>query len=69
MNGRKRRGSEPGNRGGRRRAHRSDASAQLKAVRTGVGAALQTDLSDVLREPLPEEMVELLTQLRQPPED
>jgi hypothetical protein len=43
-------------------AHRPDPDSQLNAVRTGVGAALQLDFGDVLREPLPEEMAKLLRQ-------
>ena len=43
-------------------AHRADAS-NLRAVRSGLGAALRTNCSDVLREPIPEEMAELLRQL------
>jgi hypothetical protein len=34
--------------------------ADLKAVRTGLGAALRTLHSDVLREEVPERMAELL---------
>ena len=41
------------------------ASAGLKAVRTGIGAALRTLHSDVLRKELPERMAELLRQLDQ----
>jgi hypothetical protein len=47
-------------------AGRSNAGADLKAVRTGIGAAPQTLLSDVLREPIPDRMAELLKQLDQP---
>jgi hypothetical protein len=45
---------------------RPNASAALKAVRTGIGTALRTLLSDVLNEPIPDEMAELLKQLDQP---
>jgi hypothetical protein len=44
------------------------APADLKAVRTGIGAALRTLHSDVLHEPLPDRIAELLRQLDQPPE-
>ena len=37
----------------------------LKAVRTGIGAALRTLHSDALREEVPERMAELLRQLDQ----
>jgi hypothetical protein len=37
----------------------------LKAVRTGVGAALRTLHSDVLREEVPDRIAELLRQLDQ----
>jgi hypothetical protein len=47
-------------------AHRVEATADLKAVRTGIGTALRTLLSDVLREPVPDRMGELLRQLDQP---
>jgi hypothetical protein len=47
-------------------APRSPASADLKAVRTGIGTELRTLFSDVLREPIPEKMAELLMQLDQP---
>jgi hypothetical protein len=39
--------------------------ADLMAVRTGIGAALRTLLSDVLREDIPDRMAELLSQLDQ----
>jgi hypothetical protein len=38
----------------------------LKAVRTGIGAAVQVLYSDVLREQVPDRIAELLTQLDQP---
>jgi hypothetical protein len=39
--------------------------ADLRAVRTGIGAALRTLYSDVLREEIPDRMAELLLQLNQ----
>ena len=42
-----------------------DLEADLKAVRTGLGAALRTLHSDVLREEVPERMAELLRQFDQ----
>jgi anti-sigma factor NepR-like protein len=48
-------------------APRFSSSADLKAVRTGIGAELRTLFSDVLREPIPDRMTELLKQLDQPP--
>jgi Anti-sigma factor NepR len=39
--------------------------ADLRAVRTGIGAALRTLYSDVLREDIPDRMAELLLQLDQ----
>ena len=41
------------------------APADLKAVRMGIGAALRTLYSDVLREEIPDRMAELLLQLDQ----
>ena len=41
------------------------ASAGLKAVRTGIGAALRTLHSDVLREEVPDRIAELLKRLDQ----
>ena len=41
------------------------ARADLKAVRTGIGAALRTFHSDVLREEAPDRMAELLKELEQ----
>ncbi len=38
----------------------------LKAVRTGIGAAVQALYSDVLREEVPDRIAKLLTQLDQP---
>ncbi len=40
----------------------------FEAVRTAIGAALRTHYSEVLREPIPDRMAELLKQLDQPPE-
>jgi Anti-sigma factor NepR len=40
-------------------------AANLKAVRTGIGLALRTLHSEVLREEVPERMAELLTQFDQ----
>ncbi len=39
--------------------------ADLRAVRTGIGAALRTLYSDVLREKIPDRIAELLRQLDQ----
>jgi hypothetical protein len=39
------------------------ASADIRAVRTGIGAELRKLYSDVLREEMPEKMAELLKQL------
>ncbi len=47
---------------------RPDAELKMAAVRTGIGATLRADYSDALREPLTEEMAELLKRLDQPPE-
>ncbi len=47
---------------------RPDAELKMAAVRTGIGAALRAGYSDALREPLTEEIVELLKRLDQPPE-
>ena len=44
---------------------RHGTRADLKAVRTGVGAALRTLHSDVLREEVPDRIAELLRQLDQ----
>ena len=40
----------------------------MKAVLTAIGAELRRLHSDVLREPIPDRMAELLRQLNQPPE-
>ena len=39
--------------------------ADLRAVRTGIGAALRTLYSDILREKIPDRIAELLGQLDQ----
>ncbi len=44
------------------------ARADLKAVRTGIGAALRTFHSDVLREEAPDRIAELSRQLDRPTE-
>jgi hypothetical protein len=44
---------------------RPDAGFDLKAVRTGISAALRTLHSDVSREDVPERMAELLRRLDQ----
>jgi hypothetical protein len=44
---------------------RPNAGFDLKAVRTGIGAALRTLYSDVLREEVPDRMAELSRQLDQ----
>jgi hypothetical protein len=50
-----------------RLATRPNAGFDLKAARTGIGAALKTLHSEVLREEVPDRMVELLTQLENQP--
>lgn len=42
---------------------RPGVSSQFVAVRTAIGNELRTQLADILREPLPDGMVELLRQL------
>jgi Anti-sigma factor NepR len=42
-----------------------DADFDLKVVRTGIGAALRTLHSDVLRDEVPDRVAELLRQLDQ----
>ena len=42
-----------------------DAGFDLEAVRTGIGAAIRTIHSDVLREEVPDRIAELLRQLAQ----
>ena len=49
-------------------ARRPKADLDFEAVRTAIGAALRTHYSQVLREPIPGSMVELLRQLDQPPQ-
>jgi hypothetical protein len=44
---------------------RPNADFDLKAVRTGIGAAIRTIHSDVLREEVPDKIAELLRQLDQ----
>jgi hypothetical protein len=44
---------------------RPNTGFDLKAVRTGIGAALRTLHSDVLREEVPDRIAELLRQLDQ----
>jgi len=44
---------------------RSSAGVDLKVVRTGIGVALRTLHSEVLREKVPDRMAELLSQLDQ----
>ena len=44
---------------------REPTPADLKAVRTGIGTALRTLHSDVLREEVPDRIAELLKQLDQ----
>ena len=48
-----------------RHGTRPNAGFDLKAVRTGIGAALRTLHSDVLREAVPDRITELLRQLDQ----
>jgi Anti-sigma factor NepR len=48
-------------------ARRPEAGLDFEAVRTAIGAALRAHYSEVLREPIPDRMVELLRQLDQPP--
>jgi hypothetical protein len=44
---------------------RPDAGSDLEAVRTGIGTALRTLHSDVLRQEVPNRIAELLRQLDQ----
>jgi hypothetical protein len=46
---------------------RPSAHSDFEAVRTAIGTALRSLYSGVLREPLPDKMVELLRRLDQPP--
>jgi Anti-sigma factor NepR len=48
-------------------ARRPRAGLDFEAVRTAIGTALRSLHANVLREPLPDRMVELLRQLDQPP--
>jgi hypothetical protein len=45
---------------------RPSAEFDLKAVRAGIGAAIRTIHSDVLREEIPDRIAELLRQLDEP---
>jgi hypothetical protein len=47
---------------------RPRAGFDFEAVRAAIGAALRTQYSEVLREPIPDRMVDLLRQLDQSPE-
>jgi hypothetical protein len=58
---------EPGKRDGVGR-HGTQPNADLKAVRTGIGAELRTLHSGVLRVEVSDRMAELLKQLDQPTE-
>jgi hypothetical protein len=58
---------EPGKRNGVG-PHGTRPNADLKAVRTGIGAKLRTLHSDMLREEISDRMAELLKQLDQPTE-
>jgi hypothetical protein len=49
-------------------ARRPKARLAFDAVRSAIGAELKRLFSNVLREPIPEEMAELLRQLDQPQE-
>jgi hypothetical protein len=58
---------EPDKRGSiGRHGRRPNAGSDLEAVRTGIGAAIRTIHSDVLREKVPDRIAELLRQLDQP---
>ena len=56
---------EPGKRDGVGR-HGTQPNADLKAVRAGIGAAIRTIHSDVLREEIPDRIAALLSQLDEP---
>jgi Anti-sigma factor NepR len=45
---------------------RPRAESDLKAVRAGIGAAIRTTHSDLLREEIPDRMAALLRQLDEP---
>ena len=49
-------------------AGRRNAILDLEATRTAIGAALRTLYRDLLREPIPDRMADLLRQLDQPTE-
>jgi hypothetical protein len=58
---------ESGNRDGRGPSEtRPRAESDLQAVRAGIGAAIRTIHSDVLREEIPDRMAALLRQLDEP---
>jgi Anti-sigma factor NepR len=50
-------------------ARRPSRRLASEAVRTGIAAELKRLYSNVLQEPIPDRMAELLRQLDQPPED
>jgi hypothetical protein len=50
-------------------ARRPRPNLAFEAVRTAIAAELKRHYSNVLHEPIPERMAELLRQLDQPPED
>jgi hypothetical protein len=64
MSYRKRRESDKQNHAGRHET-RPDANVDLGAVRAGIGTALRTIHSGVLREEVPDRIAELLKQLDQ----
>jgi hypothetical protein len=47
-------------------AHRPSPTLKLEAVRTAIAAELRRLHSDMLQEPIPQRMAELLRQLDQP---
>jgi hypothetical protein len=49
-------------------ARRPNARLAFEVVRAAVGAELKRLFSEILQEPIPEEMAELLRQLDQPPD-
>jgi hypothetical protein len=50
-------------------ARRSKARSATEAVRAAIGAELKRLFSNILSEPIPEEMAQLLRQFDPPPED
>jgi len=50
-------------------ARRPEARLAFEAVRTAIAAELKRLHSNVLHEPIPDRMAELLRQLDQPPDD